>query len=206
MIIKTDIEPRREISDTTLTTLLVKFIHELTALDKEIIIAFSSSDMLLYKVAGANHCATGKFFNLRRFTPSRYDENSGGGGQLPYFFTESLIAFLREPDVLRLRDKGKESLLTACKIENIWNDRILDKLSVSQETAWVGDSWRQYLSWFANTEKIVEISDSNKVVDELLRTAEKNWLSLEDEKIYSDEPRNDGAWIRKWRIALSEIL
>lgn len=54
----------------------------------------------------ATSCATGKFFNLRRFTKSRFEEPAGGGGQLPYWVEESLFAYLRETDVLRVRDEG----------------------------------------------------------------------------------------------------
>lgn len=205
LIVKADVEPRREISDSTLTTLLVKFIHELAELGKEITIAFSSSDMILYKVAGASHCATSKFFNLRRFTPSRYDENTGGGGQLPYFFTESLLAFLRGPDLLRIMERGKAELLTSTLAANIWNDRIFEKVSDLEEIPWLGDSWRQYLSWFSNTEKLIANGDPDKIADEMLKIAERNWIALEDDKVFFDEPRNDGSWIRKWRIALSEI-
>lgn len=86
IIFKSDIEPRREYSEEKQIKAMLKFINELKILNKEIMISFSSSDMILFKAAGASHCGTGKFFNLRRFTKSRFEEPSGGGGQLPYFF------------------------------------------------------------------------------------------------------------------------
>jgi len=205
LIIKTDIEPRRELADSLLITKLLQFIRELTQIEKDIVIAFSSFDMMIFKAAGADHCATSKFFNLRRFTPSRFDDNSGGGGQLPYFFSESLSAFLRETDMIRLLEKGKEELLTSCLKENLWNDRILKKINSDSKTPWLGDSWRQYLSWFSNAEEMISSGDTENTVMNILKEAEKNWLLLEDENILFDETRNDGSWIRKWRIALSDL-
>jgi len=42
--------------------------------------------MILWKAAGATNCASGKYFNLRRFTLSRLDEpeENGGGGKANY--------------------------------------------------------------------------------------------------------------------------
>ena len=37
------------------------------------------------------------------------DEPSQGGGQLPYWYEESLVAFLRESDVPRLQRRGELS-------------------------------------------------------------------------------------------------
>jgi hypothetical protein len=53
--------------------------------------------MILWKAAGATNCATGKFFNLRRFTISRFEEpDSSGGGQLGYWFEKALLGIPSE--------------------------------------------------------------------------------------------------------------
>ena len=41
-------------------------------------------------------------------------------------------------------------------------------------------------------------------VEGLLRTAERTWETLEDRNILMEEQRNDGRWLRPWRIALAE--
>jgi hypothetical protein len=103
VVLQTDFEPRREIYDSEG---LSSFMYLLSLLQKHapVTVAYSSSDMLLFKAAGAENCGTSKFFNLRRFTPSRFDEPpGGGGGQLPYWFEQSLLGFLREADIRRLQ-------------------------------------------------------------------------------------------------------
>ena len=81
----------------------MRLIAAMRAAGLKVTVGFLSSDVLLWKAAGASHCATGKFFNLRRFTRTRFEEPRGqGGGQLPYWFEESLMAFLRQSDVQRI--------------------------------------------------------------------------------------------------------
>ena len=41
-------------------------IHSLVSAGIHTIVGFCSSDIILWKTAGANSCATGKFFNLRK--------------------------------------------------------------------------------------------------------------------------------------------
>lgn len=38
------------------------------------LVGFASTDVVLWKAAGAKACATGKFANLRRFTTNRFNE------------------------------------------------------------------------------------------------------------------------------------
>src|SRR5580704_15281584 len=96
-------EPRREINEVEEIKGAMRLIAALREAGLEVTVGFSSSDMVLWKAAGATNCATGKFFNLRRFTRTRFEEPRGqGGGQLPYWFEESLMAFLRQSDVQRV--------------------------------------------------------------------------------------------------------
>jgi len=92
----------------------------------KVLVAFASSEMPLWKAAGATHCATGKFFNLHRFTRTRFEEPpAGGGGALPYWFEESLFAFLRASDVVRARPHG---LLDRTVTENPFAREILERM------------------------------------------------------------------------------
>jgi hypothetical protein len=158
--------------------------------------------MILYKAAGATDCATGKFFNLRRFTKSRYDEPKEGGGQLAYWFEHNLFTFLREADILRLINMGFPQLLRGHNSSNYWANKILTQLKKKPGKAWLGLSWRQYLSWFGKTESDLTSTKCKKMVKDWLKIADSNWADLENEDLLFDERRNDGSWIRPWRQAL----
>jgi hypothetical protein len=205
IVFVSDIEPRREFSDSEALFGAMSLINVLKNTGRRVIVSHCSSDMLLYKTAGATHCATGKFFNLRRFTKSRFDEPSGGGGQLPYWFEHSLLAFIREADVKRIITAGYDKLIGTLASGNYWSEEIKKNWDENPDTAWVGYGWRQYLSWFGKTESALEENNALDVAVEWLRTAEANWLDLEDDVILMDEPRNDGKWIRPWRQTLSKF-
>jgi hypothetical protein len=194
-----DTDPRRELSDSEELKGAMRLIASLEESGLTVIIGFSSSDMVLWKAAGATSCATGKFFNLRRFTSSRFEEPSQGGGQLPYWFEESLLAFLRESDLLRLQRADR---LGQTSLSNPFGLDILEQLSSSPGEAWVALGWRQFMYAFADLEG--RISDGSTEVAGLLSRAERSWLELEDSGILMEEPRNDGTWLRPWRRAFLE--
>lgn len=198
LIIKTDVVPRRELSDSESLLGVMKLIRLLVDADITVFVGFSSSEILLWKYAGAEMFATGKYFNLRRFTIARFDEPSGGGGQLPYWFEKNLIAFLREGDLVRLQN---EDMLHPDHFNNPFSVEILKKFETSPGTPWLGLSWRDYLYSFAELEASL---DRNKI-KQLLIDAEKNWREAEDRTVFMEEARNDGSWIRLWRIAISSF-
>ena len=205
LVIVSETPPRSELSDDTELLGLMLLIAELESSGREVLVSHCSSDMILFKAAGASHCASGKFFNLRRFTKSRYEEPSKGGKQLAYSFQHSLMAFLRESDVLRLQNEGRGKLIGSLASNNYWSEQIAEQWREDPTKPWLGLSWRQYLSWFWQTENLVSQADS-KLVGDWLREAEQNWLDLEDQNILFAEPRNDGKWIRPWRLALNDFL
>lgn len=203
VVFVSDIEPRREITDEDVLFGMLCLIHELRASGLPVLVSHCSSDMILFKYAGAKHCATGKFFNLRRFTKSRYEEPAGGGGQLPYSFEHSLLAFLRQADLLRLQRDGHASMLTNSHSRNCWSDKIEKSLRENPEKPWLALCWRQYLAWFAEAEK--DLSGERDKATTWLKSAEENWLALENDNILLDEPRNNGAWLRSWRQCLIRL-
>jgi hypothetical protein len=192
-------DPRRELSDPEELKGAMRLISALESSDLRILVGFCSSDILLWKAAGASSCATGKFFNLRRFTSSRFEEPTQGGGQLPYWFEESLLGFLRESDLLRVSATG---LLSPSSGENPYSQQILSKLTEAPGSAWVGLGWRQFMYWFMNVEN--RLHRGEITVRDLLRQAEENWQTLEDSDVLMEEVRNDGRWLRPWRRALAE--
>lgn len=200
LVIVSNITPRRELDEVEELKGVMRLISSLEKAGLSVIIGFASSDMVLWKAAGATACATGKFFNLRRFTSSRFEEPSeGGGGQLPYWFEESLMAFLRESDVIRVRRAG---MLSKASLANPFGQKILEQMDVSPEKAWLGISWRQYLYAFADLEDRIENKHVN--VADLLKIAERNWIKLDDDNILMEEMKNNGDWVRSWRRALIE--
>jgi hypothetical protein len=103
---------------------------------------------------------TGKFFNLRRFTKSRFDEPNEGGGQLPYWFEQGLMAFLREAD----------------------------------------------LSWFSRLEAELDSGESIPKTVALLTAADKSWSIIDNNKIYFEERKNKGEWVRAWLQAIDYFV
>jgi hypothetical protein len=194
-------EPRRELSDLEEIKGAMRLIAALRGAGLHVTVGFTSSDIALWKAAGATHCATGKFFNLRRFTRTRFEEPRGqGGGQLPYWFDESLMAFLRQSDVQRVLPMNLPQLAAS---PNPYGQQILEQFAKEPEKAWLALAWRQFLFWFAD----VELRLGAEVVSpsELLRNADNNWRTLEDVDFLMEERRNDGGWIRPWRRALAEF-
>ncbi len=200
LIFVTDQEPRRELANAAELARAMLLITLLENSGLRVIVGFSSSDMVLWKVAGATSCATGKFFNLRRFTKSRFEEPASGGGQLPYWFEESLLAYLREPDVIRIRH---ENLLSEASLRNPHSQPILDVIEIGQGDAWLALSWRQYMYWFADMERRITLGQVD--VRAVLHQVEQRWRLLEDHDVLLEEPRNDGSWIRPWRQSLSDF-
>jgi len=205
LVIVTDIDPRRELSDVDELIGIMSLIRELENTSKPVLVSHCSSDMILFKAAGASHCASGKFFNLRRYTRSRFAEPISGGGQLPYWFEHSVLAFLRGADVLRLLAGGFNNLVGTLHSNNYWASQILSNFKATPPRPWVALGWRQYLSWFCKTEQSLQSGNPQVLVREWLRTAENNWRNLDDKDILFDETRNDGTWIRRWRQALIRL-
>ena len=195
-------EPRRELAHVEELKGAMRLIH---AIEREaelpLIVGYTSTDAVLWKAAGASSVATGKFFNLRRFTLARFEEPAGGGGQLPYWVEESLLGFLRESDITRVNAQG---MISAANGTNPYAQRILSQLAAQPGKAWVALGWRQFMHWFADAERRIAIGAID--VRTMLREAEANWLSLADADVLMEEQRNDGAWLRPWRRALAEYM
>ena len=201
LVFLSDREPRRELNETEEIKGAMRLVRFLEDAGIRLIVGYVSSDILLWKSAGATACATGKFFNLRRFTPSRWDDAGGGGGQVPYWIEESMFAFLRAADVIRVKRAGH---LSEASKANPHSQVILDKLEGPDEVAWLGDSWRHYMSWFADFERRYVSGEID--VRAALRSAEHVWLELEEADVLMEEPRNDGSWLRPWRRAVAEAF
>lgn len=201
LVFVSDVTPRRELANSDDLKNAMKLIQILEQSGVTVLVGFCSSDFILWKEAGATSCATGKFFNLRRFTSSRFEEPSAGGGQLPYWFEEGMMAFLRESDLIRVQ---RNDLINEASLNNPYSIKIMEQMEETPERPWLSLSWRQYMFAFADLESRIEKREVN--VSQLLITAERNWLEAEDRNILMEEARNNGQWVRIWRRALSEYL
>ncbi len=201
LVLISDVEPRRELSETKDIKGAMKLINYLENSGIHVLVGFTSSDLLLWKLAGASDCASGKFFNLRRFTPARWDIPAEGGGQLPYWFEESMMAYLRESDLVRIQ---KADLLSHASMSNPYSQEILSQKNTEPEKPWLALSWRQYMYWFADFER--RFTNGEIVADGLLKNAEIIWSQLESKNILMEERQNDGNWLRSWRRATLEAF
>jgi hypothetical protein len=206
LIFVTDVEPRRELNLPDELLGAMRLIQLLEKAKLRVLVGFCSSDVLLWAAAGATDCASGKFFNLRRFTRERFEEPTGtGGGQLPYWFEEALLAFLREPDLLLVRKQG---LLSEASANNPFGQEIVQLLDGAKKNGtkkpkWLGTSWRHFLYWFADV--VDRLQSGTTSAETLLKISDANWAKLDKAHILPVERHNDGAWIRSWLNVLSSF-
>jgi hypothetical protein len=194
--------PRLERTDSQGLEGAMRLIRLLVRSGMEVTIGFTSSELLLWKYAGAQHAATGKFFNLRRFTPGRWeDDDQGGGSQIWYWFEPALLAFLREADLGRYRREG--FLIDGSHSENPVSQSMLVKLASPAQERMKADSWRQFLHWFAYAEE--KLNQDPQQCGQMLATAAESWKKISDAKLPFEEVKNNGEWIRIWTIAANEI-
>lgn len=201
LVLVSNTEPRRELSDPEELKGGMRLIRALTDAKMRVLVGFCAADQILWSFAGATDFATGKFFNLRRFTATRFDEPSGGGGQLPYWFEENLMGLLRESDLLRVKSEG---MLSEASMRNPFSVKIFEQLDKNPPEPWLAFAWRHYLYWFADFNSRCQSNEIDPKA--ILKVAESNWLTLEDKGVLMEEVRNDGQWIRAWRRAINEAF
>lgn len=206
IVVESETPPRQEIESAQNLFSLMVLVSSLEKSGCPTLVSHCSSEMLLMKAAGASHCASGKFFNLRRFTRSRFDEQQdSGGGQLPYWFEQALLAFLRVADIARLRRSEFGDFLGVGPSGNVFANQILDQFANEPQKSWLGLSWRQYLAWFCLAEQQLSVADVPSVVSGWLKEAEQRWEQLDAKDVLLEERRNDGRWVRPWRQALADF-
>lgn len=84
----------------------MQLISLLEEADMQVLVGSTRLEMCLWKRVGASRVATGKFFNLGRFTPGRWEDPTLGGSVVPYWAEYGLFTWLRELDA-RLFDGSK---------------------------------------------------------------------------------------------------
>ena len=198
LVMLSDLRPREELRDVDQLKGAMLLINSLEVSGIPVLVGCCSSDLLLWKAAGATSCATGKFANLRRFTEGRFNETDEGGRQMPYWFEEKMLSFLRGSDIQRVQQHG-----LASANGNPFAVSILAQFVAEPTRAWVGLGWRQYMYWFAEMEARLRIGTTR--ARDLVRSAEQNWQMLEEQDVFMEEPTNDGRWLRAWLRAIVEF-
>lgn len=198
LVLYDDIPPRTQRTDSGALAGAMRLISAIEEAGSRTLVAFAGLDMLLWKAAGATHVATGKFFNVRRFVPGRFDEPLEGGRQLPYWTHDDYITWMREDDVRLLLRIGLFNREHA--IANPYSRQILEILDSNSGAAWVGLGWRQYMYWFAQQEAEIAAGRSN--VRDILVLADRKWSELETSGALLFDRINNGEWVRAWLNAL----
>jgi hypothetical protein len=197
MFLNEDVPARQPMNDEAgLPTAvhLVKLLAEVMRIH----VAFASHDLVLWKFAGATDISTGKYMNLRRFSPGRWKDEDSGGRQVAYWNEGPLLARLREADVAKLNRQGWFDDRTF--ESNPSGARILEIIRSGEKAAWLKLSWMQYLRWASNIESLWH-GDAAAVETGLL-AADHNWGLLSD--VLFQDRFNDGAHVRDWLNAIRE--
>jgi hypothetical protein len=118
--------------------------------------------------------------------------------RLAYWFEETLLSFLRGSDIPRVQVHGLATATT-----NPFGSEILSLVASATGKPWVGLGWRQYMHWFADIEG--RLASGAVSARDLIRAAEKNWQTLEENDVFMEERTNDGSWLRPWLRAVVEF-
>lgn len=162
-------------------------------------VAFSGQDVVLWKAAGATDVSSGKWMNVRRFSPARWEEEESGGRQVPYWSEHGLVALLREQDVKRLDREGWFKDLTF--VGNPASKRILEIIRSGTGTPWQKLSWLQFLRWVSNRDQLIT---NREHAEKYLERCDDRWGYVQELKILFADRFNDGAWVRTWLNAIRE--
>ena len=201
LVLCDNVPPRYERTDTGNLEGACRLMRLLVNAGKRLLVGCTSTEMILWKAAGVQNVASGKFFNLRRFTLGRWDDDASTGGRnISYWFEPTLLAFLREADVRRFM---KELPICPSHRSNPYSQRILDKLKEAEYTPWLADSWRQFLYWFAQCE--ADLGSDTRTAQSLLERATATWHNITEQKLRFEEERNTGEWVRAWDIVMGEL-
>jgi hypothetical protein len=163
-------------------------------------VAFCSHDAVLWKFAGAHDITSGKFMNLRRYSPKRWNEDeTTGGTQISYWNEGSMLTLLRDADVLMLDRDGyfnNENFSS-----NPVSTEIIEILRSRSGAPWQAKSWRQYLRWLSNIDAELASPES---ANSYLELADREWDTFSKKRLKFVDRFNDGTWVRAWLNACSE--
>jgi len=165
-------------------------------------VAFASHDLVMWKYAGATDISSGKYMNLRRFSPGRWQEEKGGGQQAAYWTEGSLLTLLRSADVERLRRDGwfGDKDLS----DNPASGRIMELIQTGSTKLWVKESWLQYLRWISNAE--ASWHGRPDAAEQFLEQSHRLWGDIVNVRriLFQDWFNEHGTHVKNWLNAVRE--
>lgn len=200
MFLTDDVEQRQPIMDADGLPTAIHLIRLLSR-QMRVHVAFTAHDLVMWKFAGAADVSSGKFLNLRRFSPTRWTVEEGGGRQVPYWSESHLLTLIREQDVARLnREHWFDNRNFSA---NPASARIFDIITSGADTAWVQRSWLQYLRWVSNAD--FRMNDRAQA-EFVLERADQEWGNLLRRRppVLFVDRWNDGEHARMWLNAARE--
>lgn len=187
-------EPFRDAAELASAAHLVRMLSQ----HFRVHVAFCAHDLVMWKWAGATDVSSGKFMNLRRFSPSRWQQEEVQGRVVPYW-SQNFLSLIRDQDVLRLNRDGFFDGQPF--LDNPASLQILEILKEGQGRAWLALSWRQYLRWVINSERICEIP---KEAESLLENCAQEWQKIHQKRIRFVDFNSDGTHVNIWISAINE--
>ncbi|ABM40017.1 hypothetical protein [Polaromonas naphthalenivorans] len=193
-----DVQTREPLQDAAALPTAVHLVRLLSQ-HLRVHVAFCAHDLVLWKFAGATDISTGKFFNLRRFSPGRWRDDDSTGRQVAYWNEGPLVTLLRDQEVLRLDREHwfDERSFTS----NPAGEQILSILRGGTGNPWQKLSWLQYLRWAYNTDKL--LSDAGKA-EKALEHWDGKWGEIRAKRILFTDRFNNGDHVRIWLNAVRE--
>ncbi len=195
-----DVPPREPLREGAGLPTAVHLVRLLSA-QRRVHVAFASHDLILWKFAGAADISTGKYMNLRRFSPGRWKDEEPGGRQVAYWNEGPLLARLRNADVALLHRQG---WFDGRDMSNNPSEaRILEIIRSGAATPWLKLSWMQYLRWASNNEAAWHGNPA--AAEAALEATDRNWSDVVDRRrILFQDRFNNGDHVRSWLNALRE--
>ena len=158
-------------------------------------------ELMLWLASGATDLSTGNYINLRRFTPSRWEEEDESAKRNnSYWCDDRLLTLLRDADVLRLDRAGWYG--ADAFHGNEFSEKIISILRGGSGDAWQKLSWLQYMKWFSNvTARVKSANDAEKILLDSLDA----WKFVEQQRIlFFDSYNRDLVHPISWLNALNE--
>lgn len=196
-----EIGMREHLSDFDELSNAVQLIRLLSLAGIRVHVGFCAFDAVLWKAAGAVDISSGKFLNLRRFSPARWEEEGAKTTKTTrtYWTEPSLLTLLREADVVRLQRAG---LLSPESLEaNPSSKEILHALMSGGGAKWQSKSWSQYLRWLSNTDAAISsLADGEAVLEASI----ESWRAVRTARIQLTDVENDGSHAATWLNVLRD--
>lgn len=193
-----DVQTREPLQDAAALPTAVHLVRLLSQ-HLRVHVAFCAHDLVLWKCAGATDVSTGKFFNLRRFSPGRWRDEDNAGRQVAYWNEGPLATLLRDQEVLRL---DREHWFDGRSFtSNPAGERILAILRGGKGDAWQKLSWLQYLRWAYNADK--RFSKAGEA-EKALEFWDGKWGDIHAKRILFTDRFNNGDHVRTWLNAVRE--